>query len=289
VPSTLWSRIERTVFRLFCQHTRARFVCLAVLALLATAPLCRADSVPSEQWSFTLTPYVWLPTIHGTLNFNPPPPSAGAPSVALEPSRYLNNLDLALMLGFEARKGDWSILADAMYLEFSDEKAAVRSVSGPGGIVQVPVNSNTSVGLKSVIVTLAGGYTVARADSGTLDVIGGVRYMTMEASLDWQFAGSIGLMPQAGSTSQRDDLWDGIVGVRGRLNWGSSKWFTPYYLDVGTGSSALTWQALAGIGYSFGWGDVILTYRYLAYDMKDEKLLQNTSFGGLALSASFHF
>ena len=277
------------MFRWVIQLTRAHLVCLAVPALLATAPLCRADSVPSEQWSFTLTPYVWLPTIHGTLNFNPPPPSAGAPSVALEPSRYLNNLDLALMLGFEARKGDWSILADAMYLEFSDEKAAVRSVSGPGGIVQVPVNSNTSVGLKSVIVTLAGGYTVARADSGTLDVIGGVRYMTMEASLDWQFAGSIGLMPQAGSTSQRDELWDGIVGVRGRLNWGSSKWFTPYYLDVGTGSSALTWQALAGIGYSFGWGDVILTYRYLAYDMKDDKLLQNTSFGGLALGAAFHF
>jgi hypothetical protein len=250
---------------------------------------CRADSVPAEHWSFTLTPYVWLPTVHGTLNFNAPPPAAGAPSVALEPSRYLNNLDLALMLGFEARKGDWSVLTDAMYLEFSNEKAAVRTVSGPGGIVQVPVNSNTSVGIKAAIATLAGGYTVARADSGTLDVIGGVRYMTMEASLDWQFAGSIGLMPQAGSTSQRDELWDGIIGVRGRLNWGGSKWFTPYYLDVGTGSSALTWQALAGIGYSFGWGDVILTYRYLAYDMKDEKLLQNTSFGGLALGAAFHF
>ena len=277
------------MFRCSNHHIRAHLVYFGMLALLATAPLCRADSVPSEAWSFALTPYVWLPTIHGTLNFNAPPPSTGAPSVALEPSRYLSNLDLALMLGFEARKGDWSIFTDAMYLEFSDEKAAVRSVSGPAGIVQVPVNSNTSVGLKAVVVTLAGGYTVARADSGTLDVIGGVRYMTMEASLDWQFAGSIGLMPQAGSTSQRDDLWDGIIGVRGRLNWGGSKWFTPYYLDVGTGASALTWQALTGVGYSFGWGDLILTYRYLAYDMKDEKLLQNTSFGGLALGAAFHF
>jgi hypothetical protein len=277
------------MFRYANHRIRAHLVCLGMLALLAAAPLCRADSVPAEQWSFTLTPYVWLPTVHGTLNFNAPPPTPGAPTVALEPSRYLNNLDLALMLGFEARKGDWSIFTDAMYLEFSNEKAAVRTVSGPGGIVQVPVNTNTSVGLKSVIVTLAGGYTVARADSGTLDLIGGVRYMTMEASLDWNFAGSPGLMAQSGTYSQRDDLWDGIVGVRGRLNWGSSKWFTPYYLDVGTGASALTWQALAGIGYSFGWGDVILTYRYLAYDMKDDKLLQNTSFGGLALGASFHF
>jgi hypothetical protein len=277
------------MLRSFSLHGRVHFVRLVALALLATAAPCRADSVPSEQWSFALTPYVWLPTVHGTLNFNPPPPSPGAPSVALEPSRYLSSLDLALMLGFEARKGDWSVFTDAIYLEFSNEKAAVRSVSGPGGIVQIPVNSNTSVGLKSVIATLAGGYTVARSDSATLDVFGGVRYMTMEASLDWQFAGSVGLLAQSGTTSERDELWDGIVGVRGRLKWGGSKWFTPYYLDVGTGASALTWQALTGIGYSFGWGDVILTYRYLAYDMKDEKLLQNTSFGGLALGASFHF
>lgn len=277
------------MFDRFVHHTRAHIVSLAVFALLAIAPTCRADSASSEQWSFVLTPYVWIPTVHGTLDFNAPPPASGAPSVALEPSRYLSNLDLALMLGFEARKGDWSILSDALYLDFSNEKAAVRSVSGPGGIVQVPVNTNTSAGLKSVVWTLAGGYTVARADWGTVDVIGGIRYMTVEASVDWQFAGSLGLLPQAGSFSQRDDLWDAVAGVRGRLKWGGSNWFTPYYLDVGTGSSALTWQALAGIGYSFGWGDLALTYRYLAYDMKDQKLLQNITFGGAALGASFHF
>jgi hypothetical protein len=273
----------------FGRHIRAHLVSLAALALLATAPMCRADSVSSDQWSFVLTPYVWIPTVHGTLDFNAPPPSSGAPSVALEPSRYLSNLDLALMLAFEARKGDWSILTDAMYLDFSNEKAAVRSVSGPLGIVQVPVNTNTTAGLKAVAWTLAGGYTVARGDSGTLDVIAGIRYMTVEASVDWQFAGSLGLLPQAGSYSQRDDLWDAIAGVRGRLKWGGSNWFTPYYLDVGTGSSALTWQAMTGIGYAFGWGDLALTYRYLSYDMTDQKLLQNISFGGVAFGASFHF
>jgi len=30
----------------------------------------------------------------------------------------------------------------------------------------------------------------------------------------------------------------------------SRKWFVPYYLDVGTGESDLTWQAMGGIGYS---------------------------------------
>jgi hypothetical protein len=277
------------MFNWFCHHARAPLVCLAVLALLGTAPMCRADSPSSEQWNFVLTPYLWVPTLHGTLSFNAPPPDPGAPTVALEPSRYLHSLDLALMLAFEARKGDWSILTDIMYLNFSNQKASVRTVSGPGGIVQVPVNSDTSVGMHSTVWTLVGGYTVARGDSGTLDVIAGTRHLTVDASLDWNFAGSLGLLPQSGSYSQSDDLWAAIAGVRGKLKWGDSKWFTPYYLDVGTGSSAMTWQALTGISYSFDWGDLGLSYRYLSYDMKDDKLLQNMSFGGLAFGANFHF
>jgi hypothetical protein len=113
--------------------------------------------------------------------------------------------------------------------------------------------------------------------------------MTMEASLDWQFSGGIGLLPPSGNFSQREDLVDGIIGARGKIKWGDSNWFTPYYVDVGTGSSALTWQAQTGLGYSFKWGDLVVAYRYLAYDMSDRKLLQNVSFGGVAFGASFHF
>jgi hypothetical protein len=41
----------------------------------------------------------------------------------------------------------------------------------------------------------------------------------------------------------------------------------PYYLDVGTGSSNWTWQALLGVGYAFDWGDVNLSDpQPLAYD-----------------------
>ena len=271
------------------RHTRRHLASFIALALLASARIALADSIPAQQWSFVLTPYLWVPTARGTLDFNARPPNAGAPSVALEPSRYLHNLDLALMLAFEARKGDWSVLSDLMYLNFSTQKAAVRSVSGPLGIVEVPVNSDTSVGLHSAVWTLAGGYTIARGSSWTLDVIGGTRYMNIEATLDWQFSGGIGLLPSAGSLSQREELWDAIAGVRGRVKWGNGKWFTPYYVDAGTGSSARTWQAQTGIGYAFDWGDLAVTYRYLAYDMNDRKLLQSVSFGGVALGAGFHF
>lgn len=44
-----------------------------------------------------------------------------------------------------------------------------------------------------------------------------------------------------------------------------------------------------GVNYSLSWGDVGLVYRHLAYDMDDDKLLQDVEFSGPALSAAFQF
>jgi hypothetical protein len=267
----------------------ARSGFFTALALCASATVCGAESVPSEQWSFVVTPYLWLPSIEGTLKFNVPPGAAGKPEVGVGPNSYLENLDFMLPLAFEARKGDWSVLSDIIYLAFSGEDASVKSVSGPGGIVEVPLNTDTTTSFKGLLWTLTGGYTIARGERATLDVIGGARYLGMQASVNWQFAGPVGLMPPSGSFSQRVDLLDAIVGVRGKVKLGSSNWFIPYYLDVGTGSSSFTWQGLAGVGYSFRWGEMSLAYRYLLYDMDDDKLLQSFTFGGPALAVGFRF
>jgi hypothetical protein len=50
----------------------------------------------------------------------------------------------------------------------------------------------------------------------------------------------------------------------------SSNWFIPYYADVGTGDSNLTWQAMLGLGYRFDWGHVTLAYRALGYDFNKD-------------------
>ena len=46
---------------------------------------------------------------------------------------------------------------------------------------------------------------------------------------------------------------------------------------------------MAGIGYSFKWGGVLLAYRHLYYEQKDDKLLQDIAFSGPALGAAFRF
>jgi hypothetical protein len=266
----------------------AGIVVAAVLMLAPGLPAYAAQEGDGGNWQFSLTPYLWLPSIDGTLKYSVPPGAGGSPEVKFGPNDYLDNLNFALMLKGEARKGDWAIFTDVIYLNVSGEKGSVKSVGGPGGVVEIPVNIDTSIGLRGLLWQLAGSYTVARSQSATLDVLGGVRYFGVKASFDWQFAGPLGLFPQSGSFSERKDLWDAVVGVRGKVGLGGG-WFIPYYLDIGTGSSALTWQGIGGVGYSFKWGDVLLAYRHLYYDQKDDKLIQSFRFSGPALGANFRF
>ena len=53
--------------------------------------------------------------------------------------------------------------------------------------------------------------------------------------------------------------------------------------------SRFTWQAFAGVGYRYSWGDVILGYRHLAYDFHSEKPISDLKLSGPILSVGFTF
>ena len=248
-----------------------------------------------DAWTFSVTPYVWLPNVNGKLKYEIPPGSGGAPEVDTGPNNYLENLSAVLMVAGEARKGGWSIFSDFIYLKFDKEKSNVNDINFGGSRVTTSADVSTKSSLKGYEWTLGTSSTVVRSPRGTLDLLGGLRYFHIEASTDWQLAATVSgpgggqTFPAAGSVSRTTDLWDGVIGVRGRVNWGSTPWYSPYYLDVGGGSSNLTWQALLGVGYGFKWGDVLLAYRTLFYDQGDDKLLQNFRFSGPTLGATFRF
>jgi hypothetical protein len=266
---------------------RRRVILAAALAgaLSFANAAAQSSSEPGDSWQFALTPYLWFPNIKTTLNLD----VEGNPAVDVGADDYLENLDVAAMLTGEARKGAWTIFTDIIYLDFSAEDAAVTTVSGPGGIVQFPINTNTEAGLEGGLWELAASYAVSKSDAATVEVLGGFRYLSLEATVDWELAGPIGVFPQSGSFSQKDELWDAIVGLRGKRRLGSGKWFVPYYLDVGTGSSQLTWQGMAGIGYAFNWGDLLLAYRHLYYEQESDKLIEDMRLSGPALGAAFRF
>ena len=266
----------------------------AILAALLGATALLGEASAQESWNFSLTPYIWLPNINGTLKYAIPPGGGARPEVETGPNDYLENLSFALMLAGEARKGKWSVFTDLIYLDFDSEGSTVKAVNFGGDRVSTALNASTRSSFTGVAWTLAGGYAAVQDPKHTLDVLGGLRYFGLEASSDWQLSAAVSgpngqTFAQSGRISQREDLWDVIVGVRGRLKLGEGGWFLSYYADMGAGSSALTAQALLGAGYAFKWGELATTYRYVSYDMDDDGLLQDIRFAGPAFGATFRF
>ena len=128
-----------------------------------------------------------------------------------------------------------------------------------------------------------------------MDLFAGVRYFGTDAKSSWNLTADITtpggsvILPAQGSVGKDDDLWDGIVGIKGHFDLSAQNWAVPYYLDIGTGSSELTWQATVGLAYAFNWGDLMMMYRHLEYDQDSSGLMQNFSFSGPLIGGRFHF
>jgi hypothetical protein len=275
---------------------RARILTLATLAALALCgPLNAAEQTPGNQWTFSITPYLWLPNVDGTLKYQAPSGSSGSPEVQVGPNDYLEALKFAMMLAGEVRKDRWAVFTDVIYLDFANEKGAVKSINFGGNRVSSSANVSTDSSLKAGAWTLGAGYAVLPGRPVEMDFFGGVRYLGLHASSDWQLTTTVTgpgggqTFPRTGSISERADLWDGIIGFKGRVWLGRSNWSIPYYFDAGTGSSSLTWQGMLGVAYTYKWIGVTLAYRHLYYDQKDDKLIQDMRFSGPALGVTFRF
>jgi hypothetical protein len=266
----------------------------AMTAAIFTAPAYAQTEAAADQSKFSITPYLWLPNINGMLKYGIPPGAAGSPEVETGPNDYLENLQAVIMLSGEVRKDRWSVFTDVIYLAFGDEESSVKAVDFGGSIVSSSLNLRTRTSLHGTAWTFGAGYEVLSGKTAMLDVFGGLRYFDLAASTDWELALDVsgpggGQFPRIGGVSREMKLWDGIIGIRGRIPLGSSRWSVPYYLDIGTGSSSLTWQGMLGIAYSFKWGGVTLAYRDLYFDQKEDKFIQDLRFSGPALGVTFRF
>jgi opacity protein-like surface antigen len=256
----------------------------AVCLLLMFCFVNYAAAQETDKWQYEATLYLWLPSIDGDLKYTLP---GGGGTLPIDASEVLDSLDMTFMVAFEARYNKLSFATDFIYLDLSNSKNTVI----PIGPVAVDVNAGLSI--KGWTVTGIVGYDMVQTDRVRLAVIGGVRYFTLDADLDINRSLDLPSPPFSPSTkshhfSESTDLWDGIVGVRGSIML-NEHWYLPYYADIGTGDSDLTWQLFGGIGYMFNWGDIKLGYRYLKYDQDDDKFFQNFTFDGFLLGVGFRF
>jgi len=249
-------------------------VLLGVIVIAVT--IAAATSVSAQDgWEFDLAIYAWLPTIEGKLAYDLP---GIGDTIEIDPSDLLENLQFTAMVSFAARHDRWSILGDVIYLKEAASRNRTLDI-GDG------INLRADFELKSWITNFAGAYDVARSERSTLGVLVGVRYFSMDTRLSLSSDGPLDLHAPLEEASS---LWNGVVGVQGRLGL-AERWYVPYHLDIGTGDSDLTWQAMAGVGYNFKWGSLALLYRYLDFDQGNEGAVQSMSLAGAEFGVVFRF
>jgi len=261
---------------------------LVTVMLLACATVVNAaEEKPDDRWRFTITPYIWLPSISGSMKLNPPP-GFGSGKVDTGPGNYLENLDFVGMLDLQVHKGRWSLLADIIYLDFSDNQTAHFPGVLPGGGGWA---TGADWDLQALVFELAGAYSVFRNEYLNFDLLAGVRYASIDGKVSLDIVGPLPGWLGSRTFSKTESFIDPIVGFKGKFELGK-KWYLPYYFDIGGFGvdSDVTLQAFAGIGYRFSdLFSMVLGYRYLYYDFGDSKLVKDLNLYGVTLGFNFTF
>jgi hypothetical protein len=271
-------------------NRRATTISIALLSLgIASLAPSRVLAQERGDWQFAATVYGWLPDIGGTSEL----PSGDGRPIAVDISTILDHLKFTAQGSFEFKKGRWGGFGDIVYLDVGDSKSQTRGLSIGGQPLPASIDAAVEFDLKSVIYTFGASYTGLDSPGATVDWIAGARLASFRQEFNWEFTGNFGAItppPLTGSRESSVDQLDAFIGMKGRLAYGADhNWVVPFYFDVGTGDSDVTWQAMLGFGYAFHWGDVSAVWRYLDYDLKSGGLIQDMNFNGPAVGATFRW
>jgi len=237
----------------------------------AQSTVANGASLP-EAWRFSVTPYAWGMGITGSVSHN----DTSLGEVKLTPGNVLSDLKMAAMLVAEARRGRVGLYLDGVYGNLGTTSSRV--------VGRADLTANTN--LTMTMLTLAPTYNFVSTPSLHLDGLVGARVMWQNASTTIAFP----QIDQSVTESSRLQLAAGVAGVKGRYHFENSKYFVPFYLDVGVGqTSSFTSQAYLGVGRTFDWGDVSLVAKNVYYQFKPNQSTVDLNMFGAAIAATFRF
>lgn len=280
-----WPRVP-SLISLYARRLGCAAIALALLAL----PLAAQAQAEPDEWQWRAAVYAWLPDIEGITRF---PSGAEGPTIAVDASQLIDNLDFTFQAALQARKGRWGAFGDLIYLDEGASRSRIREFSVGPGQRPADVELDGNLDLESWILALGAIYNLRDSEGAVTDLLLGARMLDLEQTLDWRFSGNIGelgLPGASGSSTVSGTHWDAVIGVRGRLQFGADdRWLIPWHVDAGAGDSDFTWQAMAGVGYRFEWGSVMLNYRYLDYDLGSGPGLNDLTLDGPLAGVSFEW
>ncbi|MFC5610354.1 hypothetical protein [Variovorax soli] len=267
-----------------------RAAMLAALLAPAAASAQPGIQQQADAWRYGLSVYGYFPSLSGTASA---PTSPGGPTIDVSADKLIDALKFTFMASFDANNGRYGLFTDLLYLDLGESKQGTRDFTIDHKAISGSTSANLDWDLKGTLWTLAGYYRVPTDDRFTLDLLGGARMFRLRPKLGWSIQGDldgIAATSRTGEVSQSETLWDAVVGAKGRVALdGSRRWSLPYYVDVGTGQSRLTWQAALGVSYAFSWGELTGMWRYISYDLKSDSMIDDLSFNGPMVGATFRW
>lgn len=248
----------------------------AILLLLsfaaATLPAAAQSSSGSgsEEWKYTLAPYLMLPWMDGKTAVR-----GLEVDVNVAPSEILSNLQFGAMGYFEARKSRWGLGVDALYMALGST------------VERVPVigdRANADVDMNQGAYTFQG----LRQLNSKVDFLFGARWNVIQ--------GRIGLKgPQQTVVKDTKQWVDPIVGLKLRQPL-RGKWHFSMQADIGGfgAGSKFAWHLFPMVGVEVGKRATLgMGYRVLGADYETGS--QSTLFKynvitqAFVLGAAFHY
>lgn len=245
---------------------------LALFSALVVSSGVHAD----ETWEFRLSPYAWLVNMKGELATGSDAPTA---PIDVSASDVIGDIDSALMLIFNAKKGRHGVFVDIFYADLVSESEFIPE----------PINLNGRIRAESKIFTAAYQNEVFEDEGISIDLLAGARYWSVKSVLS--FSGGAGFLEGRRFTSS--DSWtDPVVGAKGHMPLGQSRFYLAGALSFGgfgVGSDSY-YEISTVLGYR--WSEAISTavgYRYLDVDYSDNDFLYDVKQEGLQLGLTWSF
>jgi hypothetical protein len=232
-------------------------------------PSARAQE-PLKTWQWSITPYVWAAGTKGRVGARDV-----VGSVDVTTGDVLQTGDVAFMAALEGGRGRWLGHLDAFYVSTTDDEDLAPVLGKP---------STLHIEQYQTMLASQIGYSVFTGPEATVHAVAGLRYWHVKAELT-------AVLPSMSSGAGSSADWvDGIVGADVRATPWGQRWQLLAYADLGAGGSDFTWQAFGGVTYELSrCCSVGLTYRHLDVDYESDRVVNDVTMSGPALSFGFRF
>ena len=255
-------------------HLHGCYLFLAALLFGIDASAQTPNASESGAWQLDAGAYLWAAAIGGH--------AANGGEIDVGFTDIINALDMALMGHFNATRGQWRLSSDVIYLSVSANNGNDRLTARPG----LSASSASDLSMQTWILTPGVNYPLLRSDQGSLDAMIGARFLAINIGIKTRTRSTLG--SQTFKTSDSASVWDGIIGINGKVNL-ADNWTLNYYGDIGTGQSDRTWQTYVGVSYRFKYVDAVLGYRYLKWNFDQEAGLDNLILKGPMAGITYQF